>query len=56
MAAGRRVRPGRLLPAGDAYVWQEEMNLARPYCTPRLRAYQWLMQKSGWPAGPSTSR
>ncbi|HEY4368728.1 MAG TPA: MBL fold metallo-hydrolase [Steroidobacteraceae bacterium] len=34
-----------LLQAGDAYFYSEEMNLERPYCTPGLRFYQWMMEK-----------
>lgn len=34
-----------LLHAGDAYFYHEEMNFARPRCTPGLAAYQVLMQK-----------
>jgi glyoxylase-like metal-dependent hydrolase (beta-lactamase superfamily II) len=32
-----------LLHAGDAYFYREEMNTARPRCTPGLRAYQRMM-------------
>jgi glyoxylase-like metal-dependent hydrolase (beta-lactamase superfamily II) len=35
-----------LLHAGDAYFYAAEMGL-RPYCTPGLRFYQWMMQKHG---------
>ena len=39
-------RNGRwLLQAGDAYFFHEEMDIARPRCTPGLRFYQWMMQK-----------
>jgi len=34
-----------LLQAGDAYFYHAEMDLERPYCTPGLRLYQWLMEK-----------
>jgi glyoxylase-like metal-dependent hydrolase (beta-lactamase superfamily II) len=34
-----------LLQAGDAYFYHAEMNLERPYCTPGLRFYQWMMDK-----------
>ena len=34
-----------LLHAGDAYFYKDEMN-ARPYCTPGLRMYQWMMDKN----------
>jgi glyoxylase-like metal-dependent hydrolase (beta-lactamase superfamily II) len=34
-----------LLQAGDAYFYRDEMNLARPHCTPGLRFYQWMMEK-----------
>jgi glyoxylase-like metal-dependent hydrolase (beta-lactamase superfamily II) len=40
-----RVDGGWLLLAGDAYFWHGEMHAERPYCTPGLRAYQWLMEK-----------
>ena len=36
-----------LLQAGDAYFYHSEMNIERPYCTPGLRFYQWMMQKDG---------
>lgn len=36
---------GWVLLAGDAYFFHREMDLARPYCTPGLRFYQWLMEK-----------
>ena len=36
---------GWLLQAGDAYFWHQEMDLARPGCTPGLRFYQWMMEK-----------
>jgi glyoxylase-like metal-dependent hydrolase (beta-lactamase superfamily II) len=39
-------RAGRwLLQAGDAYFFHREMDLDRPYCTPGLRFYQWMMEK-----------
>lgn len=34
-----------LFYAGDAYFYREEMDVARPRCTPGLRAYQTLMEK-----------
>jgi glyoxylase-like metal-dependent hydrolase (beta-lactamase superfamily II) len=34
------------MQAGDAYFWAEEMNPDRPYCTPGLRMYQWMMEKN----------
>lgn len=34
-----------LLHAGDAYFYGSEMHARRPYCTPGLRLYQWLMEK-----------
>jgi glyoxylase-like metal-dependent hydrolase (beta-lactamase superfamily II) len=45
--AGIAVRQGDgwLLQAGDAYFHQREMDLDRPYCTPGLRFYQWMMEK-----------
>lgn len=45
--AGVAVRDaGRwLLVAGDAYVDQDELDLAHPHCAPGLRVYQWLMEK-----------
>lgn len=45
--AGVAVRrdDGWLLLAGDAYFFREEMNLERPWCTPGLRLYQWMMEK-----------
>jgi len=36
---------GWLLLAGDAYFFREEMNLERPWCTPGLRFYQWMLEK-----------
>lgn len=33
------------LLAGDAYFHHDEMDPARPRCTPGLRFYQWMMQK-----------
>jgi glyoxylase-like metal-dependent hydrolase (beta-lactamase superfamily II) len=42
-------RNGWLLQAGDAYFYHQEMDLARPRCTPGLRLYQWMMEKDrGW--------
>ena len=35
-----------LLQAGDAYFHHREMDLNNPWCTPGLRAYQTLMEKS----------
>ena len=45
--AGVAMRAGDrwLLQAGDAYFHRDEMDLARPYCTPGLRFYQWMMEK-----------
>ncbi|ALD92153.1 Zn-dependent hydrolase, including glyoxylase [Cupriavidus gilardii CR3] len=34
-----------LLQAGDAYFHHGELDPARPYCTPGLRFYQWMMEK-----------
>ena len=34
-----------LLQAGDAYFYQAELDAVRPYCTPGLRFYQWMMEK-----------
>jgi len=34
------------MQAGDAYFWADEMNPDRPYCTPGLRMYQWMMEKN----------
>ena len=34
-----------LLLAGDAYFYRGEMDPDRPYCTPGLRFYQWMMEK-----------
>lgn len=34
-----------LLQAGDAYFFRDEMDLARPRCTPGLRFYQTMMEK-----------
>jgi glyoxylase-like metal-dependent hydrolase (beta-lactamase superfamily II) len=44
--AGVAVRMGEgwFLNAGDAYFYREEMNVARPHCTPGLSAYQSLME------------
>ncbi len=36
---------GWLLQAGDAYFFHREMDPMRPYCTPGLKLYQWLMEK-----------
>jgi glyoxylase-like metal-dependent hydrolase (beta-lactamase superfamily II) len=36
---------GWLLLAGDAYFFHREMDPKRPYCTPGLRLYQWMMDK-----------
>ena len=36
---------GWLLAAGDAYFHHRELDIERPWCTPGLRAYQWLMEK-----------
>ncbi len=36
---------GWLLQAGDAYFHYREMDLGAPWCTPGLRAYQWMMEK-----------
>jgi glyoxylase-like metal-dependent hydrolase (beta-lactamase superfamily II) len=40
-----RTESGWLLQAGDAYFHRHEMDAAQPWCTPGLRAYQWLMEK-----------
>lgn len=34
-----------LLQAGDAYFFHAEMDWRRPWCTPGLRFYQWMMEK-----------
>ena len=34
-----------LLSAGDAYFYHRETDPERPYCTPGLRFYQWMMDK-----------
>ncbi|MBO9745758.1 MULTISPECIES: MBL fold metallo-hydrolase [Xanthomonas] len=34
-----------LLLAGDAYFFHREMDADAPYCTPGLRAYQWMLEK-----------
>lgn len=34
-----------LLLAGDAYFFHAEMDPERPWCTPGLRFYQWMMEK-----------
>lgn len=39
-----QTRDGWLLNAGDAYFYRGEMDLARPRCTPGLRAYQTMME------------
>jgi glyoxylase-like metal-dependent hydrolase (beta-lactamase superfamily II) len=36
---------GWRLLAGDAYFFHREMDARRPYCTPGLRMYQWMMDK-----------
>lgn len=36
---------GWLLLAADAYFFHAEMDVARPWCTPGLRFYQWMMEK-----------
>jgi glyoxylase-like metal-dependent hydrolase (beta-lactamase superfamily II) len=36
---------GWLLLAGDAYFFHQEMDPVRPWCTPGLRFYQWMMEK-----------
>lgn len=45
--AGIAVRrdAGWLLLAGDAYFFHAEMDPERPWCTPGLRFYQWMMEK-----------
>ena len=45
--AGVAVRrdDGWLLLAGDAYFHHREMDPERPWCTPGLRFYQWMMEK-----------
>jgi glyoxylase-like metal-dependent hydrolase (beta-lactamase superfamily II) len=40
-----RTGGGWLLQAGDAYFHHREMDPKTPWCTPGLRAYQWLMEK-----------
>jgi glyoxylase-like metal-dependent hydrolase (beta-lactamase superfamily II) len=40
-----RTSRGWLLQAGDAYFYHREMDTFQPWCTPGLRAYQWLMEK-----------
>jgi glyoxylase-like metal-dependent hydrolase (beta-lactamase superfamily II) len=37
--------PQWLVYAGDAYFYHAEMDPERPYCTPGLRFYQWMMEK-----------
>jgi glyoxylase-like metal-dependent hydrolase (beta-lactamase superfamily II) len=44
-AVAIRLANGWLLQAGDAYFHHREMDLKSPWCTPGLRAYQWLMEK-----------
>ena len=34
-----------LLDAGDAYFFHQELDLRRPWCTPGLRFYQWLLEQ-----------
>jgi glyoxylase-like metal-dependent hydrolase (beta-lactamase superfamily II) len=34
-----------LLNAGDAYFYHREMDPEAPWCTPGLRAYQWMMEQ-----------
>ena len=34
-----------LLQAGNAYFYHRQMDLARPWCTPRLRLYQTMMEQ-----------
>lgn len=34
-----------LLQAGDAYFFHRELDLDKPWCTPGLRMYQWMMEK-----------
>jgi glyoxylase-like metal-dependent hydrolase (beta-lactamase superfamily II) len=45
--AGIAIRSDRhwLLQTGDAYFYHREMEYERPYCTPGLRMYQWMMEK-----------
>ena len=45
--AGVAIRRGDgwLLQAGDAFFYHAEMDVERPYCTPGLRFYQWMMEK-----------
>jgi glyoxylase-like metal-dependent hydrolase (beta-lactamase superfamily II) len=45
--AGVAIRTGQqwLLHAGDAYFLRRELDVSDPYCTPGLRAYQWLVEK-----------
>jgi glyoxylase-like metal-dependent hydrolase (beta-lactamase superfamily II) len=40
-----RDHSGWLLHAGDAYFFHREMDPEDPWCTPGLRAYQWMMEK-----------
>jgi glyoxylase-like metal-dependent hydrolase (beta-lactamase superfamily II) len=40
-----RDRSGWLLHAGDAYFFHREMDAEKPWCTPGLRTYQWMMEK-----------
>jgi len=44
-AVAIRKTNGWLLQAGDAYFHHREMDTRAPWCTPGLRAYQWLMEK-----------
>lgn len=41
----RRDEGDWLFLAGDAYFFHREMDIARPWCTPGLRFYQWMMEK-----------
>jgi glyoxylase-like metal-dependent hydrolase (beta-lactamase superfamily II) len=40
-----RSHAGWLLHTGDAYFFHGEMDVERPWCTPGLRFYQWMMEK-----------
>ncbi|MGE7136639.1 MBL fold metallo-hydrolase [Luteibacter sp. NPDC031894] len=40
-----RGEAGWLFLAADAYFHEREMDVARPYCTPGLRFYQWMLEK-----------
>jgi glyoxylase-like metal-dependent hydrolase (beta-lactamase superfamily II) len=44
-AVAIRVANGWLLQAGDAYFHHREIDPRAPWCTPGLRAFQWLMEK-----------